>query len=397
MMSRLNLGGSARESRRHSRRRSSRPRVGKTARRSARGLLPSVTATCRAFIALSRSELSSGDLTPRGAGRPPAPAAASLGSAAKLFFGDRPIPFALARMSLTGLSLGMRQSGRRRRFRSGRAPAGRHSHYGEGRSEPRARCAAASPWRRSAPRASRPGRAAAVRSRERSWSPAGASTTQAPIWRLKPPSCGPSRRSLPSRQPPMASGPPRPRCSTFPRRSRRSMPSSGCELSSLVATAFTPAAVSFSENARPASSSRRQTGMLGLALISRTRSAARSLAASFCAAGRFRFFGMMRQRSSRCEAALKMTSWVSVSLTGEFIRIRLSVETALSPSPPRAPNRRCAGCGRRTYRSISSASLYPRMNARPRKARQDHCSLGERKRVKLRRLRPIGSTLFFDC
>src|SRR5271167_4695038 len=37
--------------------------------------------------------------------------------------------------------------------------------------------------------------------------------------------------------------------------------------------------------------------------------------------------------------------------------------------------------GPRTYRSISSASFYPRTSARPR-ARQDHCSLGERKRVK---------------
>jgi len=116
--------------------------------------------------------------------------------------------------------------------------------------------------------------------------------------------------------------------------------SSGCELSSSVATAFSPAAVRFNANARPASSSRRQTGMFGLALISRTRRAARSLAASFSAAGRFRFFGAVRQRSKRREAALKMRSCASVSLMEEFIGITLSVETALLPSPPRAPNRR---------------------------------------------------------
>ena len=44
---------------------------------------------------------------------------------------------------------------------------------------------------------------------------------EAPIWCLKPPSCGPSRRSLPCRQSPKAPGPPRPRCSTFARRLRR--------------------------------------------------------------------------------------------------------------------------------------------------------------------------------
>src|SRR5277367_4394482 len=92
--------------------------------------------------------------------------------------------------------------------------------------------------------------------------------------------------------------------------------SSGCELSSLVATAFNPAAVRFNANARPASSSRRQTGMFGLALISRTRRAARSLAASFSAAGRFRLFGAVRQRSSRREAALKMRSCASVRFDG---------------------------------------------------------------------------------
>jgi hypothetical protein len=43
---------------------------------------------------------------------------------------------------------------------------------------------------------------------------------------------------------------------------------------------------------------------------------------------------MITRRSSRCEAADKTTSCVSVSLAGEFIGIVLSVATALSPSPP---------------------------------------------------------------
>jgi hypothetical protein len=62
---------------------------------------------------------------------------------------------------------------------------------------------------------------------------------------------------------------------------------------------------------------------------------ARSLAASSSAAGVFR----------RDEAAIlssrggvQMRSCVSGSLMEEFIGITLSVETALSPTPPRAPN-----------------------------------------------------------
>ena len=82
-------------------------------------------------------------------------------------------------MSLTRHSLGMRQSDRRRRFHSGHVPAGRHSHYGECRSEPRARCAACQP----VATISALQRRALVAPqqfdhRERSWSPAGASTTR---------------------------------------------------------------------------------------------------------------------------------------------------------------------------------------------------------------------------
>ena len=47
-----------------------------------------------------------------------------------------------------------------------------------------------------------------------------------------------------------------------------------------------------------------------------------------------------------------MTSCASVSLMEEFIGITLLVEPALSPSPPRALNRRLAGRSRSTYRSI---------------------------------------------
>ena len=42
---------------------------------------------------------------------------------------------------------------------------------------------------------------------------------------------------------------------------------------------------------------------------------------------------------------------MSVSLAGEVIGIILSVMTALSPSPPRAPNRKRAGRGRGIHRS----------------------------------------------
>ena len=84
----------------------------------------------------------------------------------------------------------------------------------------------------------------------------------------------------------------------------------------------------------------------------RTRPAFRSLVATFCFAAAFRVFGGMRQRSLRCDASNKIARCVSVSLAGELIGIILSVLAALSPSPPRAPNRRRAGRGRRIRRSF---------------------------------------------
>ena len=125
-----------------------------------------------------------------------------------------------------------------------------------------------------------------------------------------------------------------------------------CEPRSSAGMAFSPATVNFNEYAWPVSSSRRQISIPDLALISLTRPAFRSLAATFCVAAPFRVFGAMRQRSLRFDASNKIARCVSVSLAGELIGIILSVLAALSPSPPRAPNRRRAGRGRRIRRSF---------------------------------------------
>src|SRR5208337_3704211 len=69
-------------------------------------------------------------------------------------------------------------------------------------------------------------------------------------------------------------------------------------------------------------------------------------------------FGGMRQRSLRCDASDRIANCVSVSLAGEFIGIILSVLPALSPSPPRAPDRRRAGRGRGIHRS-TYRRVYP--------------------------------------
>ena len=57
-----------------------------------------------------------------------------------------------------------------------------------------------------------------------------------------------------------------------------------CEPRSSAAMAFSPASVNFNEYAWPVSSSRRQISIPDLALISLTRPAFRSLAATFCVA-----------------------------------------------------------------------------------------------------------------
>jgi len=135
--------------------------------------------------------------------------------------------------------------------------------------------------------------------------------------------------------------------------------SSGIVLSLLIAVNFSPATVSFNENARPASSSRRQTGMFGLALISRTRPAARSSAASFSAAGRLRFFGATRQRSSRREAALKMASSVSGSSKGSSSESRSRLKR-LSRRHYREPRTGDGpGAGPKSSPIIPSASFSP--------------------------------------
>ena len=125
-----------------------------------------------------------------------------------------------------------------------------------------------------------------------------------------------------------------------------------CEPRSSAGMAFSPATVNFNEYAWPVSSSRRQISIPDLALISLTRPAFRSLAATFCVAAPFRVLGAMRQRSLRFDASNKIARCVSVSLAGELIGIILSGLAALSPSPPRAPNRRRAGRGRRIRRSF---------------------------------------------
>ena len=65
----------------------------------------------------------------------------------------------------------------------------------------------------------------------------------------------------------------------------------------------------------------------------------------------------------RFDASNKIARCVSVSLAGELIGIILSVLAALSPSPPRAPNRRRAGRGRRIRRSFHRRVTPRRLSA----------------------------------
>ena len=95
--------------------------------------------------------------------------------------------------------------------------------------------------------------------------------------------------------------------------------------------AFIPAAVSFRENDVAASSSRRQTGAPGFALISLTSPAANSFDETFCAALPFRLLGMVRQRSSRCAAVLRITSCVSVSLIDMALTLRAVSGLTIQP------------------------------------------------------------------
>ena len=264
MMSRLSLRGLARESRRHSRRRSL-CAAGRQDSEALRQRAFAVRHLPRFHRALD-IRLSNGDLTPRGPGGRP--------HLRRPHWGRR--PNCSSRRPTHSVRAGSHVAHgapawdasirRRRRFHSGHVPAGRHSHHAEGRVRS---CACgvrhASRWRRSVLE-----RRALVAPQQFDHASdlgplPGRRRQQAPIWRLKPPSCGPSRRSPPSRQP---------RCRRVRRAHdfRRFLAGRGADtflglrVVFLGRNGFSPAAVRFNANARPwASSSRRQTGMFGLA------------------------------------------------------------------------------------------------------------------------------------
>jgi len=105
------------------------------------------------------------------------------------------------------------------------------------------------------------------------------------------------------------------------------------------AIAFNPAAVNLSANASPVSS-RRQIGVPGFARISRAKPSFTSLALTLLAAAPFNLSGAARQRSSRCAAALVITSCAPVSLTVMIQPFLSSWKPGRSePSPGRAPDR----------------------------------------------------------
>ena len=261
MMSRLNLGGAPRA------RAAAIPAV--VPRKCGQGSAQTARRSCQRAFAVRHSRplaalswrsrasefLSSGDLTPRGAGGRPYLRRPHWGRRPDCSSATDPFRSLWPAHVAHEPSLGMRRSDRRRRFRSGRVPARRHSHYGEGRSEPRARCAV--PAGGDGQRLQRRALVAlgsSARSRERILVPLpGRRRHRAPIWRLpEPPSCGPSRRSLLSRQLPEGAGSAAP--TMFDGVSspvEAPTLSSGCELSSSVATAtaFSPAAVRFNANA----------------------------------------------------------------------------------------------------------------------------------------------------
>ena len=88
-----------------------------------------------------------------------------------------------------------------------------------------------------------------------------------------------------------------------------------CVLRSLVdGDRFNPAAVNFSATLRPVSS-RRQSGVPDFAWISRAKPSFTSLAPALLTTAPFIVSGAAKQRSSRCAAALIITSCASVSLT----------------------------------------------------------------------------------
>ena len=257
------------------------------------------------------------------------------GSAAELI-GRRVKLFGLGRIWITRWPRESRRRGRPRRGRFRHAPGGRRSRDGEGRSARLARYGATT---RGGDQLFQPGALIALEQFDHACD-LRALAGRRRCWRGR---CAPGRRHI---------------CCglRFDKSSfvfgETAVLGMDCEPRSSAGMAFSPATVNFNEYAWPVSSSRRQISIPDLALISLTRPAFRSLVATFCAAAALRVFGGMRQRSLRCDASNKIARCVSVSLAGELIRIILSVLAALSPSPPRAPNRRRAGRGRRIRRSF---------------------------------------------
>src|SRR5271167_3030989 len=161
MISRLSLGGSARKSRRHSRRRSATLSSAKTARRFDTWLVLS-GALAAALAPISGPFVATESFWSR------LPAAVRpCGSAAELI-GRRVKLFGLGRIGITRWPRESRRRGRPRRGRFRHAPGGRRSRDGEGRSARLVRYGATTPWRRSAHPTWRPDRVGAIRSPARS-------------------------------------------------------------------------------------------------------------------------------------------------------------------------------------------------------------------------------------
>src|SRR5271157_388737 len=180
-ISRLSLGGSARKSRRHSRRRSARLRPAKTTRRSDTWLVLS------GALAVALASISGSFVAPEAFWSRLAAAVRPCGSATELSFGRRVKLFGLDRMGITRWPRESRRRGRPRRGRFRHAPGGRRSRDGEGRSARLVRWGATTPWRRSAHPTSRPDRVGAIRSPARSSCLGGAPPMLAPPLRSGPP------------------------------------------------------------------------------------------------------------------------------------------------------------------------------------------------------------------
>src|SRR6266516_19087 len=105
----------------------------------------------------------------------------------------------------------------------------------------------------------------------------------------------------------------------------------------------------------PLSSSRRQTGSEPRAWISSVNPSVKSLPTTLWAAPPFRFAASSIQRSSRCEAADRSTSWVSVSFMGSSVRLA----TALRAVTTKAPQWRESRRGRIPERGHATSSGEP--------------------------------------